>query len=151
MVKPPVVLAAGLMRALGRYVDDGGWWWLCHGAGQFLFHPPDVSGWDDTRWLDTSTMRGRWYMVTDILQGSFIGWDEVDEYDATETPQAAVAAAMAFWSNPTLPPDAVMSLTAWAQACLPASMAPWQQRSYRGYRQNALRQLIASSPDFQTS
>ena len=25
-------------------------------AGQRLFYPPNVSGWDDTRWLDTSTL-----------------------------------------------------------------------------------------------
>ena len=26
------------------------------GAGQRLFYPPNVAGWDDTRWLDTSTL-----------------------------------------------------------------------------------------------
>ena len=151
MVKPPVVLAAGLLRAQGRYVDDGSWWWLCQGAGQFLFHPPDVSGWDDSRWLDTGTMRGRWYLVTETLYDNHIAWPAIGEYDATETPQAAVAAAMEFWGNPSLPAEALSSLTSWAQSCLPGTMAPWQQRAYRGYRQNALRQLIASSPDFQTS
>ena len=29
-------------------------------AGQQLFYPPDVAGWEDDRWLDTSTWRGRW-------------------------------------------------------------------------------------------
>ena len=29
--------------------------------GQQLFYPPNVAGWDDTRWLDTATLRGRWY------------------------------------------------------------------------------------------
>ena len=28
------------------------------GAGQHLFYPPNVSGWDDTRWLDTATVAG---------------------------------------------------------------------------------------------
>jgi hypothetical protein len=30
-------------------------------------------------------------------------------------------------------------------------MATWQQSAYRAYRQNALRQLIVSSPDYQTA
>ena len=29
-------------------------------SGQRLFMPPNVSGWDDERWLDTATFRGRW-------------------------------------------------------------------------------------------
>ena len=32
------------------------WSWLDDGAGQPLFYPPNVSGWDDRRWLDTSTL-----------------------------------------------------------------------------------------------
>ena len=40
---------------LGRDIDTDDWTWLCELAGQLLFWPPNVSGWDDTRWLDTST------------------------------------------------------------------------------------------------
>ena len=32
-------------------------------AGQQLFYPPDVGGWDDTRWLDTATFRARWFIA----------------------------------------------------------------------------------------
>ena len=58
MVKPPVVFAAGSLRRLGRGVDTGAWRWLCEGAGQALFRPPNVAGWDDERWLDSSTLQG---------------------------------------------------------------------------------------------
>ena len=37
-------------------------------SGQQLFYPPNVAGWDDTRWLDTATFRGRWIAVERILQ-----------------------------------------------------------------------------------
>ena len=54
MVKPPVVYTAGLLRGLGRGIDTSAWVWLSEGAGQRLFYPPNVAGWDDTRWLDTT-------------------------------------------------------------------------------------------------
>ena len=40
------------------------------GAGQRLFYPPNVAGWDDTRWLDTSTFRGRWAIANEALEAS---------------------------------------------------------------------------------
>jgi hypothetical protein len=41
-------------------------------------------------------------------------------------------------------------LTSFAAAAL-AGAAGWQLSTYRGLRQNALRQLILASPDYQTS
>ena len=69
MVKPPVVHLATMMRAVGRYVDTTAWVWLGNEAGQQLFWPPNVAGWDDTRWLDTSRTRARWNMVDYVLDG----------------------------------------------------------------------------------
>ncbi len=57
MVKPPVVFLAGMLRHLRRPIDTGAWTWLADGMGQRLFRPPNVAGWDDDRWLDTSTWR----------------------------------------------------------------------------------------------
>jgi uncharacterized protein (DUF1800 family) len=70
MVKPPVVYAAGLLRASGRSLAGANWAQLGALAGQRLFYPPNVAGWDDTRWLDTSTMRGRWYLAGAALAGT---------------------------------------------------------------------------------
>ena len=67
MVKPPVVYMAGLLRTLGRRVEGGAWVWLADGAGQRLFYPPNVAGWDDERWLDTGTFRGRWAIANEAL------------------------------------------------------------------------------------
>ena len=60
MLKPPVVQVAGMLRARGRPVDTGAWAWISEIDGQRLFYPPNVAGWSEDRWLDTSTFRGRW-------------------------------------------------------------------------------------------
>ena len=52
----------------GDRVETGDWVWLDAMAGQQLFYPPNVSGWDETRWLDTSTFRARWLIARRALQ-----------------------------------------------------------------------------------
>jgi uncharacterized protein (DUF1800 family) len=150
MVKPPVVFVAGILRMLQRGVDGEQWYWLCQAAGQQLFYPPNVAGWDDSRWLDTSTVRGRFDIVAWMVRDRYLDGAAVDDYDATETPQAAVAAARAWAGDPNLTAETVTLLTSFAANAL-AGAAGWQQSSYRGLRQNALRPLILASPDYQTS
>ena len=48
-----------------------------------------MSGWDDSRWLDTSTVRGRFDVVSQALSDRYLDGDAVDDYDETETPEAA--------------------------------------------------------------
>jgi len=150
MVKPPVVLLAGLLRQLQRSVDGEYWVWYSDNAGQRLFYPPDVSGWDDSRWLDTNTVHGRFDVVSQALSDRYLDGAVVDEYDETETPEAAVAAARAWAGDPNLTPETVGLLTSFAADAL-AGAGGWQLSTYRGLRQNALRHLILASPDFQTS
>ena len=69
MVKPPVVHLAGLLRRIGAGITTTDWAWIGSLSGQQLFYPPNVAGWDDTRWLDTATFRGRWIAVERILPG----------------------------------------------------------------------------------
>ena len=151
MVKPPVVLLAGMMRALRQAVAGDGWAWLCENAGQRLFYPPDVSGWDDTRWLDTSTLRGRWDLTGTLLNARQLSGSQVNNYDISETPEQGVALARSTWGDPGLTGETVNALTGFATAAVAGPLANWQQRTYRGLRQNALRHLIAFSPDYQTS
>ena len=150
MVKPPVVFLAGLLRQLQRGIDGEYWIWYSEGAGQRLFYPPDVSGWDDSRWLDTSTIRGRFDVVSRALSDVVLDGAAVDDYDETETPEAAVAAARAWAGDPSLTSETVGLLTSFAADAL-AGAGGWQLSTYRGLRQNALRQLILASPDWQTS
>ena len=146
MVKPPVVHLASMMRATGRYVDTTAWVWLCNEAGQQLFWPPNVAGWDDSRWLDTSTMRARWNTVDFVLDGiSVDAW--TTPYSQTETAEEAVARALASWGNPELRPEHRAELLAFAQRAEALITASWEKGPYRALRQNALLQLIGISPD----
>jgi hypothetical protein len=155
MVKPPVVYAAGILRSQGRTVATSGWTWLCANAGQQLFYPPNVSGWDDSAWLDTSTWKGRFDIavygtsVNGDWGGTVNPWK--DPYSKTEDPETAVARAVDFMGNPVLSDDSHVALLDFSRTCLPATMANWEQAPYRAMRQNALRQLIATAPDYQTS
>ena len=146
MVKPPVVQLAGMLRALGRHVDTEAWVWLGEEAGQRLFWPPNVSGWDDSRWLDTSRMRARWNTVTYALEGiSVDAWR--DEYDEDETPEEALARALASWGSPALREEHRAELLELARRSENLILANWQKGPYRALRQNALLQLIGVSPD----
>ena len=147
MVKPPVVHLATMMRALGRYVDTSAWVWLCNEAGQQLFWPPNVAGWDDTRWLDTSRTRARWNIVDYVLEGVSVNpWGETP-YSTTETAEEALNRALASWGNPELRPEHRAELLAFAQRAEALITEKWQRGPYRALRQDALLQLIGVSPD----
>jgi hypothetical protein len=146
MVKPPVVHLAGMLRALGRPVDTEAWVWLCEQAGQQLFWPPNVSGWDDSRWLDTSRLRARWHLVTYVLEEvSVDAWN--DPYSTTETPEEALSRALASWGSPALRSEHREELLDLARRSESLILANWQKGPYRAMRQNALLQLIGISPD----
>lgn len=146
MVKPPVVHLASMLRALGRGIDTEAWIWLCDMAGQQLFWPPNVSGWDDNRWLDTSTMRARWLMVTYALEEIAPDtWNGT--YSTTETPDEALAKAVASWGSPALRAEHRAELLDLAKRSESLIVANWQKGPYRAMRQNALLQLIGVSPD----
>jgi len=149
MVKPPVVYTAGLLRGMGRGIDTTSWAWISGMAGQRLFMPPNVAGWDDERWLDTATFRGRWttanqaaraFSVTDKQAGSISG-----------DPQKLVAAAIAFWGSPTIRPHTRDALLEFARRAMQDANQSWKRKSYPVLVTNALRQLVAVSPDLQTS
>jgi hypothetical protein len=138
MVKPPVVYLASLMRATGTFIADDKWYWLSRDAGQMLFYPPNVSGWDDNRWLDTNTMKGRWLCATEVLDYHHAEvWDE--SYDPAEEP------------DPPLRKEQQNELVRFSNNAFPGSLANWQKIAYRALRQNALRQLIAVGPDMNLS
>jgi hypothetical protein len=153
MVKPSVVYAAGLLRAMNRGVDTGAWYRLAETSGQLLFFPPDVAGWDDSAWLDTSSWRSRFEMALyaiaplDNWNGSVDPWRR--SYDPTEDADTAVGRAIAFLGNPMIGADTRRALKAFAETCLPAAMAGSERSFYRAMRQNALRQLVATCPDCQ--
>jgi hypothetical protein len=155
LVTPPVVYNAGLLRAIGRPIDTTAWAWLCAGAGQQLFYPPNVSGWDFTRWLDTSTAKARWEIASYVTSKSFADpWPPSGQprYSDTEVPAEALANALVYWGDPQLSRESEQCVAAFAQTCLEGLVtAGWQQSPFRAMRQNALRMLISTSPDMQVS
>jgi Protein of unknown function (DUF1800) len=147
MVKPPVVHLAGMLRALGRPVDTEAWIWLCDQAGQVLFWPPNVSGWDDRRWLDTSRMRARWNIVDYAIDTIAINPWGSEDYSETETADEALARATASWGSPALRDEHRAELLDFSRRSEGQIIADWQQGPYRAMRQNGLLQLIGISPD----
>jgi hypothetical protein len=156
MTKPPVVQLAGMLRALGRSITGEEWVWLAESAGQRLYHPPDVSGWDDKRWLDSNTIRARWDLVNSVVVGHTV--DPSSTAYPAETPEQAVATACRYWLAPRLESETVEWLRAFARQFQPpddTTSTPQylrnQRSRQRAQRQNALRHLIAASADYQTS
>jgi hypothetical protein len=142
---------AGLLRAVSRTIDTTVWAWLGTMNGQRLFYPPSVAGWEDDRWLDTSTLRGRWHTVFYILLKQSIPTSSTPPYDPTETAATAVTRAMAALGNPSLSTATQQVIAEFAATALPSPMGSWQKSPYRAMRQNALRMLIANSPDLHVS
>jgi uncharacterized protein (DUF1800 family) len=149
MVKSPVVYLVGLLRSSGRWIDTEEWHWKSDEMRQRLFAPPNVSGWDDERWLDTGTWRARWVAAGHVIRGRHT--EPGDPYDEAEQPETAVQRAIDFWGRPTVSAATRARLLAFAQRVDAAADKPYKRKGYFASRQNALRLLIATSPDLQTS
>jgi uncharacterized protein (DUF1800 family) len=149
MVTPPVVFCAGMLRASGQTITTDAWSWIGQQMGQLLFEPPNVAGWDYTRWLDTARWAGRLTAVNYVLRGQTVSTDS-GRYSATESAEDALAAALAFWGNPELSAAARDNLLAFGRRVASGATQDWEQSSYRALRQNGLRALIPMTPDFQT-
>jgi uncharacterized protein (DUF1800 family) len=150
MVIPPVVFVAGLLKATRQTITTDDWSWICADAGQMLFDPPNVAGWDYTHWLDTSRWVGRLTAVYFAIQKLSVQYPDA-KYSSTETPAQAVARAMAFWGNPALSAATHESLLSFARQVQRTITAEWEQNAYRILRQNALLTMIPMTPDWQTS
>ncbi len=137
MVKPPVVYNAGLLRMRGEFITNSIWWSLGQSAGQQLFYPPDVGGWDYTRWLNTATFRARWLMAL-VVQGS-----EQPE-DAPSDPDTLLERVVQYWGFPTMTPETQGLLRAFAAAQLRRQNSP-------ALVETAMRQILATAPELQTA
>ncbi len=136
MVKPPVVFAAGMLRVLGRGVHTTQWFKLAPTSGQRLFYPPNVAGWDETRWLDTATFRGRWFLAALVTDGG--------ASPKKATPEALVDGALKYWHQPPLTRATRNVLTRFARTGLARGRTAAEVET-------ALRQLVVMSPDLQTA
>jgi uncharacterized protein (DUF1800 family) len=149
MVKPPVVYLAGLLRSTGLGVDRDDWTWISDLMGQVLFRPPNVAGWDEERWLDTATFRARWLAANRVIGDRQLQPGKT-VWDITETPATAVQKAAEFWGSPRLSETTRRELERFAAEAQLLADKPWKKTQYVVIRQNALRLLVATSPDMQT-
>jgi uncharacterized protein (DUF1800 family) len=148
MVKPPAVYLAGLLRGLGRGVDTEAWTWLMGLAGQQLFYPPNVAGWDDSRWLDTATFRARWEIAAYAIRPHVL---KDNAKHVPHNPQKLLHRAHALLGHPTLTGHTEATLAHFAKRAMADAKSDWKKRSYPPLVENALRQLLATAPDLQTS
>ena len=152
---PPVVYNAGLLRAIGRGDRHDRVGLAVPGAGQQLFYPPNVSGWDFAHWLDTSTAKARWEIASYVTAKSYADPWPGGANRATakaRTPEEALAARARLLGQPAPLGRIRAEHRGVRQGCLEGvATAGWQQSPYRAIRQNALRMLIATSPDMQVS
>jgi uncharacterized protein (DUF1800 family) len=148
MIKPPIVQIAGMLKARRKGIENEEWTWIAENAGQRLFQPPNVAGWDEERWLDTARISGRW-----AAAGNSSDQEPVDEenYSETEPAGKAVKKALAWWGDPTVSKQTYDELLRFAKSVEAVAGEDWQKGTYRALRQMALRMLIATSPDYQTS
>jgi hypothetical protein len=107
-----------------------------------------VAGWDDNRWLDTNTLRGRWLLANAVREDHVVPVN--DNYEGTEAAEPAVDNALAAFDYPPLRKEQQNELVRFSNNAFPPP-ATWNQNEYRALRQNALRQLIAVGPDLQLS
>jgi uncharacterized protein (DUF1800 family) len=151
MVKPPLVYLAGLLRAIERGVDTDAWVWLSDLMGQRAFQPPNVAGWDATRWIDTSTWRGRWLAANTALEGRTLNPDpDKTSFPVDLTPEQAVDRALTVLANPTVSPVTRTGLERFAADARTAADDRWEVAPFAILRHNALLMLIATSPDLHT-
>ena len=150
LMKSPAVYTAGLLRRLGHGIDTTSWAWLGSMAGQQLFYPPNVAGWDDSRWLDTATWRGRWWIAQYALRSYALDPGKaVQPYDADRAPRRRTR-LLAPPSAHGVDARGAPRVRAGRRSQMPGT-ASWKRKQYSVMTQNALRQLIAVSPDLQTA
>jgi uncharacterized protein (DUF1800 family) len=136
MVKPPVVFAAGMLRALGRGIQTTQWFRMAPTSGQRLFYPPNVAGWDETRWLDTATFRGRWFLAALLTTGGAA--------TVAAGPEKLVDLALDYWDRPAITKPTRKVLVGFAKTGLARGRTAAEVEI-------ALRQLVVTSPDLQTA
>jgi uncharacterized protein (DUF1800 family) len=147
MVKPPVVFLAGMLRARRRGIDTDAWTWLSSQAGQQLFYPPNVAGWQDDRWLDTASFLARWNLAGRVLRPVVLEDDDKAPLNANKL----LDRALDFWGRPQLSPPTRRALKSFATHAIGDADRSWKKKQYPPLIENALRHLIAISPDMQTS
>lgn len=150
MVKPPIVQIAGMLRGIGRYIDTDAWAWESSLIGQMPFHPPNVAGWEADRWLNTGTWLARFNLAGEMIDKRALE-PAAAKGRVPADPRALTEQALSFWGEPTVSAATRDALVAYARsAAVDSATASWEREQYPVLTLNALRALVAASPDYQT-
>jgi uncharacterized protein (DUF1800 family) len=150
MVKPPIVQIAGMLRGMGRYVDTDAWVWESTLAGQTPFYPPNVGGWEANRWLNTGTWLARFNLAAQMI-GEKRAAKASAKGPVSADPKTLTRQALAFWGEPRVSQATHGALLSYAKsAAVNAATASWEREQYPALALNALRALVAATPDYQT-
>jgi len=146
MVKPPIVQIAGMLRSIGRYIDTDSWAWESSLVGQTPFYPPNVAGWDATRWLNTDTWLARFNLTAEMIKPHRAL--QPGKAKVKGDPVAMTKHAIDFWGGPLLSGPTRAALAGYARAALDSATADWERQQYPALTENALRALVVASPDY---
>jgi uncharacterized protein (DUF1800 family) len=150
MVKPPIVQIAGMLRGMGRFLDTDAWTWESNLAGQMPFYPPNVAGWEASRWLNTGTWLARFNLAAQMIDDGRMTKSSAAKKIAALSPHELTKQALAFWGEPTLSKATHGALVSYAKAAVDAATADWEREQFPVLALNALRALVVAAPDYQT-
>ena len=145
MIKPPVVYAIGMVRALGLGITDETLFYGLRDMGQLPYFPPTVAGWEGgAAWLNTNAAVARFALANRLLSASYAPLPGGEPEDVpAETPAQAVQRAHRAVGRPWLASGTRSSLTYYA------AHAPTRSAYERTSRQRVLRALMLGGPDAQ--
>jgi uncharacterized protein (DUF1800 family) len=151
MVKPPIVQIAGMLRGMGRYIDTDAWAWESNLTGQMPFYPPNVGGWEASRWLNTGTWLARFNLAAQMIDEKRALKPNAARRIVSLDPHALTKQALAFWGEPTVSRATHGALLSYAKAAaVDAATATWEREQFPVLALNALRALVVATPDYQT-
>jgi hypothetical protein len=139
MVKPPIVFAIGVLRALGAPVRDKVQTDPLGNMTQQPYYPPNVAGWDGgLAWMTSTTAVARFQLVA----GSLPLVPTLPDLPG-ETPQQVLERAQSICGSPWLSSGTKAILLAYAQQAPTGTTLQRLQRLY------GLCELILGGPDAQ--
>ena len=140
MVKPPIVFVASGLRNTRRFIKSNSWSWLLDNMGQVPFYPPNVSGWKQgPGFLNTNTAHAYWQTTGYLL-------DQTIRDPGSQTPKAAVTAAMSALSHPWASSDTRTKLETYASDYATRN-GPTLDSHDHVERQTVIRAMLMAGPD----
>ncbi len=153
LVKPPVVYAVGLLRALRSPMKANHMRVALDNMQQRPYRPPNVAGWEGgLSWLNSNTVQARFDTVVRVQYQKYSPAyypGQTLPADVGDTPEAAFARAYEAANSPWLSDGTRTALMAYANAAPVNSTNPTTQANQKRQRFYTLQALMLGGPDGQ--